>query len=66
MKKLNKDYSSINNTVEAYACDCTSVSCPCPCPCSGNATADNSIQNGARSNLASAQQASAVAYLNNH
>jgi putative bacteriocin precursor len=38
MKKLNKEYSSMDNTVEAYGCNCQ---CICNnCSCYGSSTAD--------------------------
>jgi putative bacteriocin precursor len=37
VKKLNKDNSSMENTVEAYAS--MAAECTCSCPCYGNTTA---------------------------
>jgi putative bacteriocin precursor len=33
MKKLNKDNSSFDNSVEAYACGCSCGLCSCVCDC---------------------------------
>jgi len=36
MKKLNKDFSTMENTVEAYLCICDCLLCTCDChECAG-------------------------------
>jgi len=52
MKKLNKDYSAMENTVEAYLCNCVACSCDCY-ECAGyvgSANVQASKEAGIRSN----------------
>lgn len=61
MKKLNKDYSVVENTVEAYLEGCFSCSCRiCSCPCSGGVTGLSSAQGSGDMNNLSARHSTAV------
>jgi putative bacteriocin precursor len=52
VKKLNKDYSSMDNTVEAYACgcNCPCTSCSCSSGCGTSGTANYYATNGVTNN----------------
>jgi putative bacteriocin precursor len=55
LKKLNKDYSSMDNTVEAYFCSCGAY-----CSCNGNTSANYASSTGTKYNITSASPINAV------